>query len=104
MNNKDLLKKFRTKELIYFFAADERYSDILKVGKTYDMIMRLYNYSVGRIKEPELKYLAIVKNSKLIEGCISELFEDNKVYQKKELYRICINKLKKLLKNAIRIT
>ena len=62
--------------------------------------MRLYNYSVGRIKEPELKYLAIVKNSKLIESCISEILKDDKVYQKKELYRVDVKKLIKTIQKC----
>ncbi len=56
--------------MIYFFAVDERYPNILKYGRSIDIVKRLRTYNSGRIKDVELKYLAIVKNSKLIEKCI----------------------------------
>ena len=55
MNNYESLKKYDGFETIYFFCVDERYSDILKVGRSKYIINRLRNYNVGRIKEVELK-------------------------------------------------
>jgi phage anti-repressor protein len=69
MENKDELDKYSGMEVIYFFAVDDREMD-WKVGRTIDIIRRLRNYNVGRIKEVDLKYLAVVKNSKLIEKCV----------------------------------
>ncbi len=69
LTNYDDLKKYSKFESIYFFAVDERKQDIFKIGRTSDIVHRLMNYNVGRIKEVELKYLALVKNSLLIEKC-----------------------------------
>ena len=63
MENKMDLKKFNGYESIYFFVIDERTPDILKAGRTIDIVNRLRNYNVGRIKEVELKYFALVRNS-----------------------------------------
>ena len=48
--------------MIYVIVVDERKKNILKPGSTRrGIIERLRNYNVGRIKEVELKYLAVVK-------------------------------------------
>ena len=70
MENYEDLKKYSNFETIYFFAVDERKQNIFKIGRTIDIIKRLRNYNVGRIKEVDLKYLALVKNAVLIENCM----------------------------------
>ena len=84
MSNYNELNKYEEFEAIYFFAVDERKNDIFKIGRTKDILHRLRNYNnnkkkfyffiiillnVGRIREVDLKYLALVKNSILIEKC-----------------------------------
>jgi len=69
IENKEDLKKYGKFESIYFFVVDERKKNFFKVGRTIDIINRLRNYNVGRIKV-DLKYFAIVKNALLIENCI----------------------------------
>jgi len=64
------LKKYSMFETIYFFAVDDRYNDVFKIGRTNNIIKRLQTYNTGRIKEIDLKYLALVKNSKIIESCM----------------------------------
>ena len=69
LENKDDLKlysKFET--TIYFFAVEKKI--YFKIGHTGDIIQRLYNYNIERIKEIDLKYLALVKNKTLIENCM----------------------------------
>ena len=97
MNNKNNLKIYNKMDTIYFFAADERRQDILKVGKSSKIVERLRNYNVGRIKEVELKYLALVKNPLLIEKCIKSLLKKNQVFSGKELFKIDTDKLKKVI-------
>lgn len=63
--NKNDLKKYSGYDSIYFFAIDNRKIN-WKVGNTSNIVNRLRNYNVGRIKEIDLKYLAIVKNPLLI--------------------------------------
>jgi hypothetical protein len=97
MNNKNNLKIYTKMDTIYFFAADERRQDILKAGKSSKIVERLRNYNVGRIKEVELKYLALVKNPLLIEKCIKSLLKKNQVFSGKELFKIDADKLKKVI-------
>jgi Meiotically up-regulated gene 113 len=86
MEQKEDLKKYSTYESIYFFAVDERHNNFFKIGRTIDIMKRLRNYNVGRIKEIDLKYFAIVKNSKLIESCIKLNLKNKQVFDKKEIY------------------
>jgi len=58
----------------------------------------LRNYNVGRIKEVDLKYFALVKNSFLIEQCIKLKLEANQVFENKEIFKID----PKILKNVIK--
>jgi len=97
MNNKKDLKIYAGIDTIYFFAADERKPNILKAGKSSKIVERLRNYNVGRIKEVELKYLALVKNPLLIEKCIKLLLKKNQVYSGKELFQINAETLKKVI-------
>jgi hypothetical protein len=97
MNKKNDLKIYNKMDTIYFFAADERKQDILKVGKSSKIVERLRNYNVGRIKEVELKYIALVKNPLLIEKCIKLLLKKKQVFSGKELFEIDPKILKKVI-------
>lgn len=87
LENKKALGKYAGFESIYFFAVDKRKMN-WKVGRTSDILQRLRNYNVGRIKEVDLKYLAIVKNSLIIEKCIKLKFKKNQTTPNKEIYRV----------------
>ena len=76
IENKNDLGKYSGYESIYFFAVDNRKMN-WKIGRTTDIIQRLRNYNIGRIKEVDLKYLAIVKNSLLVEQCIKLKLKKN---------------------------
>lgn len=97
LNNKDILKKYNGFSSIYFFAADERNPNILKIGQTRKIIERLRNYNVGRIKEVELKYFALVKNPVLVEKCVKVKLKNNELFKNKELFVIEPFKLKKII-------
>lgn len=96
MINKDELKKYVGYECIYFFAADER-KNLNKIGITSDIISRLNTYNTGRINEIYLKFLAIVKNSKLIEKCVKFKLKNKQFYENREIYEVEPNKLKKII-------
>ena len=100
MSNYNELDKYVGFETIYFFAVDERNNDIFKIGRTKDIVHRLRNYNVGRIKEVDLKYLALVKNSILIEKCMKFKLQKNQVIKDKEIYKINPNKLKKVINDC----
>lgn len=97
LTNKDKLKKYVGQDCIYFFVADERNNKLLKVGTTQDIITRLRNYNVGRVKEVELKYLAVVKNGELIEKCIKLNLKNKQVYENREIFEVDPKKLKKII-------
>ncbi len=97
IENKQDLSIYRGYESIYFFAVDNRKQNIFKVGRTQDIIQRLRNYNVGRIKEVELKYFALVKNPLLIEKCIKLKLEKNLYFEDREIYTVELNKLKKII-------
>ena len=96
IENKNELDKYSNYESIYFFAVDERKMD-WKVGRTSDIVQRLRNYNVGRIKEVDLKYFALVKNSLLIEKCVKLKLKKNQVIKNKEIYNITPQKIKDII-------
>jgi len=96
-NKIDDLKKYSKFESIYFFAVDERKNNLFKIGRTIDIVNRLRNYNVGRIKEVDLKYFAIVKNSLLIENCIKFNLKNEKVFDKKEIFHTTPEIIKKII-------
>ena len=87
IENKTELEKYSGFESIYFFAVDNRKID-WKIGRTTNILQRLRNYNIGRIKEIDLKYLAIVKNSLIIEKCIKLKLKKNQVIPNKEIYHV----------------
>ena len=101
MSNYDELKKYRNLETIYFFAVDKNHNDIFKIGRTKDIINRWRVYNVGKINEIDLKYLVLVKNSKLIERCIKDKLFKYEVIKNKEIFKIDIKILKKIIYNCI---
>lgn len=96
IENKNELKKYEGFETIYFFAVDNTKMN-WKVGKTVDIVQRLRNYNVGRIKEVDLKYLAIVKNPLLIEKCVKLELKDNQVIEGREIYKTDAKTLKNII-------
>ena len=99
IENKQLLKEYNNFNTIYFFAVDER-KNIFKLGESEKIINRLKNYNVGRIKDIELKYLALVKNSLIIEKCVKLKIKKNQVIKNREIYKIDPLKLKKIIKEC----
>jgi hypothetical protein len=97
MENKTRLNKFTGFEAIYFFIIDDRNPDIFKIGRTVDIIKRLRNYNVGRIKEIDLKYYALVKKSVIIERCMKAKLHKNQFIEDKEIYKIEANEIKKII-------
>ena len=97
MTNYDELKKYSGYETIYFFAVDDRKNDIFKIGRTNNIINRLRNYNIGRIKEIDLKYLVLVKNSVVIEKCMKLKLERKQLINNREIYSVEPTKLKKII-------
>jgi phage anti-repressor protein len=100
MEKKEDLKKYNGLETIYFFVIDERRPDLIKVGHTSSIVQRLRTYNVGRIKDVDLKYLALVKNRLLIERCIKGLLKGKRFRTNREIYQIDPAKLKQVIKDC----
>ncbi len=97
IENKNDLHIYRGYDSIYFFAIDTRKPNIFKVGRTQDIIQRLRNYNVGRIKEVDLKYFALVKNPLLIEKCIGFKLDNQRYIPGREIFAVNPKKLKKVI-------
>ena len=97
IENKNDLSIYRGYDSIYFFVIDERKPNIFKVGRTQDIIQRLRNYNVGRIKEVDLKYFALVKNPLLIEKCVGFKLDKTRVFPGREIFEVDPKKLKKII-------
>lgn len=97
LENKEDLKKYSKFDSIYFFMVDDRKPNFFKVGRTIDIVNRLRNYNVGRIKEVDLKYFAIVKNSLLIENCLKFNLKNKQVFNNKEIYNTTSETIKKII-------
>jgi phage anti-repressor protein len=97
IEQKQGLKKYDEFDSIYFFVVDERYPDIIKLGQSGSIIKRLNNYNVGRIKEIELKYFAVVKNKLLIEKCLKLQLESKRFHKYREIFQVTPKKLKKII-------
>ena len=96
VENKKELNKYAGYESIYFFAVDDRNMN-WKIGRTIDIVQRLRNYNVGRIKEIDLKYFAIVKNPLLIEKCVKLKLKKNQVMKNKEVFNSTPKVIKKII-------
>lgn len=102
MENKEDLKKYNNLDTIYFFAADERYEEILKLGVSKKIIQRLNNYNVGRIHEVDLKYLAVIKNAFIIEKCVKKSLKKYAFHGMKELYKVSPEMMEKVINRCYR--
>ena len=97
IENKKELHKYVGLSVIYFFAADNNKKNIFKIGISDDIVQRLSNYNVGRINEVDLKYMAIIKNSTLIEKCVKLKLKKNQVIPNREIYQISPEDIKKAI-------
>lgn len=99
-NNQDL-RKYAGFDTIYFFAVDDMHKeDFFKFGRTSDIIKRLRTYNTGRIRDVDLKYLAIVKNAKLIEKCMKHQLKINQVIKGREIYNVKADTLQQIINNC----
>jgi len=71
--------------------------DIFKVGRTNDIRKRLYAYSTGRDMHPDIKFIMIIEDPKLIEKCTNIFLKQYNYKNKKELYKIDFDLLKKIV-------
>lgn len=97
INQHELIAKTIGKHTIYFFVVDKRYPNILKLGATSNIIKRLQKYNTGRIKDIELKYLAIVSNKELIETCVKNKLVPYQYIKNREIFEVSAESIKKII-------
>jgi hypothetical protein len=86
----------KDKKYIYILLVNKN-KDIFKVGRTIDIRKRLYAYSTGRDKHPDIKFIMIIKDPKVIERCTNIFLKKYNYKNKKELYKIDFDVLKKIV-------
>jgi phage anti-repressor protein len=96
--NKKVIKM--NMKYIYVFAVDERFPDLLKIGQTSDIISRLATYNTGRIKDIDLKYLAVINEPKSIEKCIGLNLNKYRYKQGREIFKVNIEYLQEVIKDC----
>jgi phage anti-repressor protein len=85
-----------TDKSIYIILANKNKS-ILKIGKTNNMRKRLINYSTGKDKHPDIKFIMHTTDPDTIEDCSKIFAKIYKLRGKQELYKMDIDKLKKII-------
>ena len=92
-----ILELTKDKGYIYVILVNKN-KKILKVGSSKtEMRKRLYNYSTGKDTHPDLKFIMIVDNPKQVEKCINIFLKKANYKNKKELYKIYVDKLKVII-------
>lgn len=84
---------------VYIILVNKN-KQIFKFGKTKNIRQRLYVYSSGLDKHPDIKFIMTVDDPKLIEKCVRNiLMHGNKhvIKYRKEIYQVNID----IIKNAI---
>lgn len=75
---------------------------IFKIGQTSKSIReRLYAYSTGRDKHPDIKFIMLADDPKQVELCSKAILEKTKVRGKQEIYKIDLEKMKKVIMNCV---
>ena len=99
--NRDDLKRYEVFETIYFFAASER---SFKVGRSGKIVKRIRDYNVGKIEDPELKYVALLRNSVLIERLIKKKLKPFESIRNGEIYEIEPENIKKIINECYKLS
>jgi hypothetical protein len=83
---------------IYIILANKN-KNILKIGKSNNMRKRLINYSTGKDKHPDIKFIMHTTDPDpdTIEKCSKIFAKAYKLRGKQELYKMDIDKLKKII-------
>lgn len=82
------------KQCIYILLVDNK-ANFYKIGKSKKFRNRLYQYSTGKLRHPDIKFIMLVNDALQVENCI-KLFMKNNQY-KKEIYKVDITSLKKFV-------
>jgi len=65
--------------------------NIFKPGRTDEVRKRMIGYATGKDTHPDIKFIMLVKNSKLVEKCSKMFLEKYQYKGEKELYKVDID-------------
>jgi phage anti-repressor protein len=80
---------------VYIILVNKN-KNIFKFGRTENIRKRLYSYATGKEKHPDILFIMIVKDDKVVENCVKLFAKNNKYKDNKELYKIDFDTLKKI--------
>ena len=82
---------------VYIILVNKN-KNIFKIGQTAkSMRKRLYAYSTGRDKHPDIKFIMLSNDPKQIETCSKVILEKSKVRGKQEIYKIDPELIKEII-------
>jgi phage anti-repressor protein len=77
--------------------------NIFKIGKASNIRERLKNYAVGDDKHPDIKFIMLIDNPEIIEKCAKGILKNLEFKERKEIYKVNIDFVKKTIINCVDI-
>ena len=92
-----ILEKAKSKpsKCIYILLVNKN-KNILKLGQTKELRKRLRTYATGMDTHPDIKFIMLVDDPKIIENCMKNFLEKFEYKKGHEIYKIDINIIKKI--------
>jgi len=92
-----ILEKAKSKpsKCIYILLVNKN-KNILKLGQTKELRKRLRTYATGMNTHPDIKFIMLVDDPKIVENCMKSFLEKFEYKKGHEIYKIDINIIKKI--------
>jgi phage anti-repressor protein len=92
-----ILQKAKTNpsKCIYILLINKN-KNILKLGQTKELRKRLRTYATGMDTHPDIKFIMLVDDPKIVENCMKIFLEKFEYKKNHEIYKININIIKKI--------
>jgi len=88
-------KLANTGKYVYIILVNKN-KNIFKFGRTENIRKRLNAYATGKERHPDILFIMIVEDDKVIENCVKLFAKDKQNKGNKELYKIDLDTLKKI--------
>lgn len=83
---------------IYIIRASKDFHDnTYKIGRSKDLIKRLQTYQTGKLEDIDLLFVYKTNDSKAVEACVKAFANNNRVYDKREIYHLNLDMLKTII-------
>jgi hypothetical protein len=92
-----ILQKAKSKpsKCIYILLVNKN-KNILKLGQTKELRKRLRTYATGMDTHPDIKFIMLVDDPKIVENCMKSFLEKFEYKKNHEIYKIDVNIIKKI--------